>query len=143
MTYPGSDHAKGAKFGFSKEYEIGATVDRVWLALVDPTTIEAWSGGPAAMGISPGSSFSMWAGHLWGSVLRTQPGHLLELAWCSVDMQQNEPTIVTMRLKGTRFGTEVALDHDGIEIATNARSFAAGWDERFFGPLKTFVERSG
>lgn len=48
-------------------YAINAPVSKVWQALIDPVIIQKWGGGPAKMGASQGSKFTLWGGEIYGT----------------------------------------------------------------------------
>jgi uncharacterized protein YndB with AHSA1/START domain len=131
-------------YSIEKSYAINAGRHDVWQALVDPELVRQWSGAPAQASDQVGVRFLLWQGHLWGTITAAEPGRMLEQEWHSIDMEQDEPTKVTFRLDDAENGgTVLHLRHDNIVSASNQRSFATGWNEKYVGPLKRFVEGAG
>jgi uncharacterized protein YndB with AHSA1/START domain len=136
-----ADEEYTGRLSIDKSYVINASRHDVWQALVNPDRVSQWSGAPAQAGDRVGAQFSLWQGHLWGTITAVDPGRILEQAWHSVDMEQDEPTKVIFHLDDAADGgTVLHLRHDNIASAHNQRSFAAGWDDKYVGPLKRFVE---
>jgi len=121
-----------------KTYVIDATRDAVWKALTDPKVIERWSGGPADMSAEPGSTFSLWDGSIFGTVIEVDPGRSMLQEWYGGNW--DAPSLARFTLSddpggATRleFENTAVPDEDGPDID-------AGWDEYYLGPLKTLVE---
>jgi activator of HSP90 ATPase len=65
-----------------KQYiEISTTPDEVFLALVNPFTIELWSGYQAKMNDKEGSEFSLWEGDIVGKNIEVKTDKLLVQEW--------------------------------------------------------------
>ena len=80
-----------------KVYKISATVDKVWNALVDPSVINEWGGGPSKMDSKIGTDFELWNGDIYGKNIEVVPKGKLVQEWFGGDWAK--PSIVTFTLK--------------------------------------------
>lgn len=120
-----------------KYYKVNAAPEYVFKALTNPLTIELWTGSPAIMDDQPGTEFSLWDGDICGKNLEVEPGKLLKQEWYFGE--QEEPSIVTMKLHPDGKGTSVELLHINIP-EEDFESILEGWDKYYFAPLKELVE---
>lgn len=120
---------------FKKYYIIPATPEEVYNALTNPFTIQLWTGEDAEMTTEEGSEFSMWGGSITGKNLEFIPNQKIEQEWYFGD--QEEKSIVTIKLHPHKKGTSVELRHSNIPDE-EFEDFAEGWDESYFGPLEEF-----
>src|SRR4051812_28731379 len=122
---------------FKKYYTIPAPPEEVYLALTNPLSLELWTGDKAEMSTEPGSEFSLWEGSIAGKNLEFIEGKKIVQQWYFGD--QEEESIVTIMLHPDKKGTSVELRHTNIPDKEYA-SFAEGWDNYYFGPLREFYE---
>lgn len=120
---------------FKKYYILKASPEEVYQALTNPFTIELWTGEKAQMTAEPGSEFSMWDESISGKNLEFVPNEKLVQEWYFGD--QEEPSIVTIKLHPHKKGTSVELRHTNIPDE-EYEDFAEGWDDSYFGPLAEF-----
>lgn len=121
---------------FTKTYSINASVQKVWSALIDPTVIVRWGGGPARMEAKSGTKFSLWGGDIHGTNIEVIPERKLTQEWYSGDWKK--PSIVTFELSGN---TKVKLTHTNIPDVEFS-DIKSGWDDYYMEPLKKLVEGS-
>lgn len=50
-----------------KTYTINAPIEKVWDALVNPSTINKWGGGPSKMSSAKSFEFELWGGDIYGT----------------------------------------------------------------------------
>jgi uncharacterized protein YndB with AHSA1/START domain len=122
---------------YKKYYIISAPPEDVYQALVNPATIQLWTGSPAEMSTEPGSEFSMWDGSIVGKNLEFEPGHKIVQQWYFGD--QEEDSIVTIKLHPDKHGTSVELRHTNIPDE-DFNDIKDGWDFTYFGSLIEFYE---
>jgi activator of HSP90 ATPase len=122
---------------FKKYYTIPAPPEEVYLALTNPLSLELWTGDKAEMSTEPGSEFSLWEGSIAGKNLEFIEGKKIVQQWYFGD--QEEESIVTIILHPDKKGTSVELRHTNIPDK-EYESFAHGWDDYYFGPLREFFE---
>ena len=122
---------------FKKYYLLPATPEEIYMALTNPLTIELWTGEEAVMSTEPGAEFSMWEGSIVGKNLEFEEGKKIVQQWYFDG--QPEASIVTIKLHPDKKGTSVELRHTNIPDA-DYDSFAAGWDDSYFGPLADFFD---
>jgi len=120
-----------------KYYKVHATPEYVFKALTNPLTIELWTGSPAIMDDQPGTEFSLWDGDISGKNIEVEPGKMLKQEWYFGE--QEEPSIVTIKLHPDGKGTSVELLHINIPDE-DFESILEGWDKYYFAPLKELVE---
>lgn len=120
-----------------KYYQIPASPADLYIALTNPNTIQLWTGEEAEMSTEAGSEFSLWTGSIVGKNIEFEEGKKIVQQWYFGD--QEEPSMVTIKLHEDKKGTSVELRHTNIpdEAYEDIRS---GWDESYFGALIDFYE---
>lgn len=120
-----------------KSYLIAAPQDKVWQALVTPKIIDRWGAGPATMDDRVGTEFSLWGGDIHGTNTEVVPNKKLVQDWFGGDWEK--PSKVTIKLTDENGKTRIDLTHTDLP-EKEAKSFASGWDEYYFGAIKNLVE---
>lgn len=120
---------------FKKYYSLPASPEEVYLALTVPATIYLWSGEEAEMSAEPGSEFSLWEGSIVGKNLEFDYGKKIVQQWYFGD--QEEPSIVTIKLHPVKEGTSVELKHTNIPDEAY-EDIVEGWNSSYFGSLQDF-----
>jgi uncharacterized protein YndB with AHSA1/START domain len=120
---------------YKKHYLVPAPPEDVYKALTLPITIQLWSGEQAIMSTEPGSSFSLWNESITGINLAFEENKMIQQEW---DFgEQEQASIVTIKLHPHRKGTDVELVHTYIpEEAFD--DITSGWDEAYFGSIIDF-----
>ncbi|GAB3826496.1 SRPBCC domain-containing protein [Pontibacter rugosus] len=122
---------------YKKYYIISAEPEEVYVALTNPNTIQLWTGEPAEMSEEPGSDFSLWEGSIEGKNLEFEPNKKIVQQWYFGEQQ--EPSIVTIKLHPHKNGTSVELRHTNIPDE-DYEEITEGWDEAYFASLIDFYE---
>ena len=122
---------------FKKYYLIPAPPDEVYMALTNPFTLELWTGEKAEMSTEPGSEFSLWEGSIVGKNIEFLQDQKLVQQWYFGE--QEEASIVTIKLHAHKKGTSVELNHTNIPDESY-EDFASGWDDSYFAALLDFYE---
>src|SRR5688572_16038607 len=122
---------------YKKYYIIPASPDEVYEALTNPTILQIWTGEPAEMTTEPGSEFSLWEGSISGKNLAFEENKKIEQLWYFGD--QEEESIVTIKLHPHKYGTSVELKHTNIPDQ-DFEDITEGWNEAYFGSLEQFFE---
>ncbi len=120
-------------------YKINAPVDKVWNALVNPSVIEKWGGGPVEMNDQEGSEFKLWGGDIYGKNIKVIKNKMLVQEWIEGDW--DKPSIVTFNLSDSDGKTTVELIHTDIPD-NQAKDIEEGWKDYYMIPLKELVESS-
>lgn len=120
---------------FKKYYIINADPEDVYAALTNPFTLELWTGEAALMSTEPGSEFSMWDGSITGKNIEFLPMQMIRQEWYFGE--QEEKSIVTIKLHPHKKGTSVELLHTNIPD-DDYDEFVEGWNESYFGSLNDF-----
>ena len=118
-------------------YEINASVDKVWDALVNPKTIDKWGGGPAKMNDQEGFEFEFWGGDIYGKNKEVIKNKKLVQDWFSGKWEK--PSIVTFLLESLEDNIKVELIHTDIPDE-EADDIEQGWKDYYMIPLKQLVE---
>ncbi len=118
-------------------YEINASIDKVWDALVNPNIIEKWGGGPAKMNDQKGFEFELWGGDIYGKNIEVVKNKKLVQEWFSG--KWDKPSIVTFLLSFSGNKTTVELIHTDIPD-NEADDIEKGWKDYYMIPLKQLVE---
>jgi activator of HSP90 ATPase len=122
---------------FKKYYIIPATPEELYLALTNPLTIQLWSGEPAEMSTEPGSEFSLWEGSIVGKNLEFEADKKIVQEWYFGDQQ--EPSVVTIKLHPNPKGTSLELNHVNIPDH-DYEDIVDGWDNIYIASLQDFYE---
>jgi uncharacterized protein YndB with AHSA1/START domain len=122
---------------FKKYYIIPAPPSDVYMALTNPNTIHLWTGEEAEMSTEVNSEFSLWEGSIAGKNLEFVENKKIVQQWYFGE--QEEPSIVTIKLHEHPTGTSVELRHTNIPDE-DYNDIVSGWDESYFGALSDFYE---
>lgn len=122
---------------FKKYYLIPASPEEVYQALTNEVTIQLWTGEIAEMTPEPGSEFSLWDGSIVGENLEFEEGKKIVQRWYFGD--QEEPSIVMIKLHPDKHGTSAELKHTNIPDI-DFDEIVDGWNENYFGSLQEFYE---
>jgi len=122
---------------FKKYYIIPAEPEEVYLALTNPFTIELWTGYSAVMSTNPGTEFELWEGDITGKNLEFVEDKKVVQQWYFGE--QEEASIVTIKLFENNKGTQVELNHSNIPDE-EYENITEGWNEYYFGAIKEFFE---
>ncbi|WP_276497618.1 SRPBCC domain-containing protein [Pontibacter litorisediminis] len=122
---------------YKKYYIIPAEPEEVYVALTNPYTLQLWTGEPAEMSTEPGSEFSLWEGSITGKNLEFEEGKKLVQQWYFGE--QEEPSIVTIKLHPHKYGTSAELRHTNIPDEAY-EDITEGWDDAYFAALIDFYE---
>ncbi|RIJ36646.1 SRPBCC domain-containing protein [Pontibacter oryzae] len=122
---------------YKKYYIIPADPEEVYIALTNPQTIQLWTGETAEMSTEPGSEFSLWEGSITGKNLEFEENKLLVQQWYFGE--QEEASIVTIKLHPHKYGTSAELRHTNIPDEAY-EDITDGWNEAYFASLIDFYE---
>jgi len=125
-----------------KDLELKVPIERVWEALTDAESIEAWMrSGDVAVDPRPGGSYRFFGGETTGVFTRVMRPHALEYTWRQAGWESGWPdSVVAWDLRPTDEGTHVHLRHTAFPNEAEAEAHDARWDEYFLGPLRGWVE---
>jgi len=121
---------------YKKYYILPALPEEVYLALTNPATIQLWTGEKAEMSTEPGSEFSLWDESIVGQNLEFEDGKKIAQQWY---FNQEEPSIVTIKLHPHKNGTSVELKHTNIPDE-EYEDVVEGWNNTYFASLEEFYE---
>jgi len=122
---------------YKKYYLVNATPEEIYMALTNPVTIQLWTGEPAEMSTEPGSEFSLWEGSISGKNLEFEPNKKIVQQWYFGE--QEEPSIVTIKLHPDKHGTSLELRHTNIPDA-DYDDIVNGWNDVYIGSIQEFFD---
>ncbi|MDB5249804.1 MAG: hypothetical protein JWQ40_4198 [Segetibacter sp.] len=122
---------------FKKYYILPAQPAELYIALTNPATIRLWSGGKAEMSTEPGSEFSLWDESIVGRNIEFEDGKKIVQEWYFGE--QEEESIVTIKLHPHKQGTSVELKHTNIPDS-EYDSIIEGWNGIYFASLMEFYD---
>jgi len=122
-----------------KYYTISADSQDVYTALTNPFTIELWTGEKALMSEDEGFEFSLWGGDIVGKNLIIDPGKSITQQWFFDDENDENPSIVTIKLWEVKGGCSVELLHTNIPDDA-FENIVDGWDNSYFGAIVRLFE---
>jgi glutathione S-transferase len=125
-----------------KDLQIRAPIERVWEALTEPESIEAWMrSGDVEVDLRPGGSYSFFGGETSGVFTRVVRPHALEYTWRQAGWAGDWPdSVVAWDLRPAEGSTRVHLRHTVFPNDAEAQSHDAGWDEYFLVPMRSWLE---
>ena len=122
-----------------QSYEMDATPEEVFEALVDSEIIQVWSRDEAKMSREVGGNFVLWGGQMFGTNLEIIKNKKLVQEWCYD--QWEKPSRVTFTIKSKGKKTIVELLHEDVP-EKSVKSITDGWDSYYLGSMKDmFAEK--
>ncbi|HZY78409.1 MAG TPA: SRPBCC domain-containing protein [Cyclobacteriaceae bacterium] len=122
---------------FKKYFIIPAPPDDVYHAITVESTIELWTGDHAMMSPIAGTEFSMWDDSIVGKNLEFETGKKVVQQWYFGEQQ--EPSIVTIKLHPHEDGTSMEVRHTNIPD-DDYEDIADGWTNTYAAGLIEFYE---
>lgn len=122
----------------TQTYTVRGSLESVWNALTDPSTIEQWGAGPAVMDANVGTTFSLWGGDIHGKNIEVEPEKKLVQEWYGG--KWDEPSIATFELR--QKDDTVIITFTQTHVPENDYAdIDDGWKRYYLGPLKEYVEK--
>ncbi len=122
---------------FKKYFKITAAPEDVYNALTNPLMIEIWTGEKAVMEETPGSEFSLWDESITGQNIEFEKNKKIVQEWYFGE--QEEPSIVTIKLHPDKQGTSMEVVHTNIPDDAY-ENIVEGWQEDYFDALNQLFE---
>jgi uncharacterized protein YndB with AHSA1/START domain len=116
-----------------QSYEMTATPEQVFEALVNEEIIQHWSRDEAKMSAEVGAKFSLWGGQMFGVNLEVVKNKKLVQEWCYD--QWEVPSRATFLLKPSGDGTLVELVHEDVP-EKSVKSITDGWNLYYLGAIQ-------
>lgn len=105
----------------------------VYNALTNKKMLEIWTGEEAKMEPVPETEFSLWNSSITGINLEFEENKKIVQQWFFGE--QEDKSIVTIKLHPNKKGTSVELRHTNIPDEAY-QNISEGWEEDFFGALR-------
>lgn len=126
---------------FKSHFILPAPPEDVYTAIVNPVSLEIWTGEEAIMSEEPGSEFSLWEGSIVGKNLEFIPNKKIVQQWYFDEASDN--SIVTINLHTHKNGsTDVELLHTNIPD-DDFLDIIDGWKTSYFGSLQEYFKEVG
>lgn len=122
---------------FKKYTYITAPPEEVYWALTKAQSIKLWTGAEAEFTEEPETEFSFWDGDISGRNLEFEYGKKIVQQWYFGE--ENEPSIVTVKLHADKKGTSLEFVQTNIPEA-DYEDFTSGIQEYYLGGLIDFFE---
>jgi activator of HSP90 ATPase len=119
---------------FKKYHLLPAPPEEVYIALTNPATIRLWTGEHAEMSTEPDTEFSLWDGSIVGRNLDFEEGKKIVQQWY---FDQDEPSIVTIKLHEHKHGTSLEVRHINIPD-DEYDAVVEGWNQTYLASLDEF-----
>lgn len=121
-------------------YQMAASPEEVFEALVNEEIIQDWSGDEVKMSADVGAKFSLWGGQMFGTNLEVVKNKKLVQEWCYDQWEQ--PTKVTFTLQVSPNGTSVELIHEDVP-EKSLKSIEEGWSHYYLGAIQEMFNEKG
>jgi uncharacterized protein YndB with AHSA1/START domain len=122
---------------YKKYTYIPAPPEEVYWALTKEQSIKLWTGAEADFTEEADTEFSFWDGDISGRNLEFEYGKKIVQQWYFGE--ENEPSIVTIKLHADKKGTSVEFVQTNIPDE-DYDEFTAGINEYYLGGLADFFE---
>lgn len=122
---------------YKKYYIVPASPEEIYKALTTDITIRLWTGDAVEIDPQEGGEFSMWDGAISGKFIQLEPFNKIVQQWYFGE--QEDPSIVTIKLHEDKRGTSVELRH--VNIPDEAfEDIIEGWNDTYMASLIEFYE---
>jgi uncharacterized protein YndB with AHSA1/START domain len=109
---------------------------RVWL---DPVQHAAFTGSPATGEARVGAEFTAWDGYIRGETIELVDNERIVQRWRATDFPPGYPdSRLEITLTPQSGGTHLRLHHSAVP-KKNADSYAEGWHEHYWRPLRAYL----
>ncbi|NGM67302.1 SRPBCC domain-containing protein [Sphingobacterium sp. SGR-19] len=122
---------------FKKYYIVSAPPEDIYKALTTEITIRLWTGDAVEINPREGGEFSMWDGAIAGKFIQLDPYKKIVQQWYFGE--QEEPSIVTIKLHEDKRGTSFELHHTNIPDEAYD-DIVEGWNDTYMASLIEFYE---
>lgn len=122
---------------FKKYCIIPAPPEDIYKALTTEITARLWTGDVVSIDPQEGGEFSLWDGGIAGRFITLEPYKKIVQQWYFGD--QEEPSIVTLKLHEHKKGTSFEINHTNIPDEA-FDDITSGWEETYIASLLEFYE---
>lgn len=122
---------------FKKYYIVPAPPEDIYKALTTAITIRLWTGDEVEIDPQEGGEFAMWGGAISGKFIALEPDKKIVQQWYFGEQQ--EPSIVTIKLHEDKKGTSFELRHTNIPNEA-FDDIVEGWSDTYMASLIDFYE---
>jgi activator of HSP90 ATPase len=121
---------------------IEASPNEVYDAYIDPKKHADFTGSPATGSPKVGGRFTAWDSYISGRYIELVKGVKIVHEWKTTEWpEDNPPSIVELHLKPRGKKTELTLIQSKVPVE-QAKSYADGWKEFYWEPMKKYFEKT-
>jgi len=120
---------------FKKYFIIPASPEDVYIALTNEATASLWTGSPAIIDAQINGEFSFWDDAIIGHFIEMVPHTKIVQEWYFGE--QEEPSIVTIKLHPHKKGTSFEVTHTNIPDEA-FEDMEEGWEDPYIASLIDF-----
>ena len=121
---------------------IDASPIEVYEAYVNPRKHAAFTGSPATGTPRVGCKFTAWDGYIMGKYLKLEKGKRILHEWTTTEWPVGcPPSLVELTLKAKGKKTELTMVHSKAP-AEQAESYAEGWKDWYWEPMKKYFAKA-
>lgn len=122
-----------------QEISFAAPPSKVYESLIQSAEHSRFTGSEAVLSAEDGGAFSCYGGQILGRQIELVPGQRIVQAWRVAAWDAGVYSLVRIELSAEGEGTQLVLEHSGVAEAFREH-IDAGWHERYWKPLRTFLE---
>ncbi|WP_443947226.1 SRPBCC domain-containing protein [Pedobacter sp. AW1-32] len=122
---------------YKKYVYIPASPEEVYFALTKELSLKLWTGAEVEFEEKPETEFSLWDGDITGKNIEFVHAKQIVQQWYFGE--ENEPSIVTIKLHEDKKGTSLEFKQTNIPDA-DFKDFTEGIEEYFLGGLVDFFD---
>lgn len=120
----------------------GVRPQQVYDALMTSKGHSDATGGAAKITAKPGGKFSAWDGYIFGENVELVKGKKIVQKWRTTEWPAGaDDSILEIVLSATPKGAKLAMTHKNVP-AEQAASYAQGWKDFYWKPLKEYFARN-
>ena len=111
----------------------------IYRAWIDAAQHAAFTGSPATSDAQPGGAFTAWDGYIQGKHVDLVENEKIVQTWRATDFPSAYPdSRLELTLTPESGGTRLRLRHASVP-KKNAQSYADGWHEHYWRPLRAYL----
>ena len=111
-----------------------SVIYRAWLDSAEHTNM---TGGQANCSAHIGDSFTAWDDYIEGKNIQLIDNQEIVQSWRTIEFEEDEEdSLLTIRLKETKSGTELTLIH--TNIPEGQTQYESGWVDNYFTPMSEY-----
>ena len=123
-----------------QEIPFTATPDQLYRALMDSAEHAAFTGAPAEVATDEGGACSWHGGYVTGRNVELVPNQRIVQVWRAQNWDEGVYSVIKYELVAKGEETLIVFDQAGHPEGTGEH-LESGWHDRYWTPLKAYLER--